>query len=95
MSATATASVPTPMARRYLGELCKHFEQRCPVELGEGAGAIRFTIGECRLLAEPERLHLALEAPDAVQLEQLQEVVARHLLRFAYRDITAVEWLAR
>ena len=94
MSAAATADVPTPMARRYLGQLCKHFEHKCPVELAEVTGAIRFTIGECKLAAEPELLHLALEAPDTVQLEQLQEVVARHLLRFAYRDVAVVEWQA-
>jgi hypothetical protein len=90
--ARSTAEIATPQAARYLTQLCKHFEHRLPVTLGDAAGHIIFTIGDCRLRAEQEMLLLSLEAPDDVQLLQLQDVVGRHLLRFAFREGMQIAW---
>jgi hypothetical protein len=37
-------------------------------------------------------LTLSLETPDATQMAQLQDVVARHLVRFAFREELQVDW---
>jgi len=37
-------------------------------------------------------LTLRVGAEDAVQLAQLEDVVARHLERFAFRAPVAIEW---
>jgi hypothetical protein len=37
---------------------------------------------------------VSLESPDDAQLVQLQDVVARHLLRFAFREPMQIEWHA-
>lgn len=90
----STAAVATPNAGRYLQQLCKHFQHKLPVTHDERSGHIAFPIGDCRLTAAGDILTLALAAPDDAQLQQLQDVVARHLLRFAFREELRVDWRA-
>jgi hypothetical protein len=80
------AEVETAHARRYLAQLCKHFGHKCPTSHDEHAGQITFEMGVCSLQAGAERLTLSLDAPDGLRLERLQDVVARHLVRFAFRE---------
>lgn len=91
---TAEARVPTHMPRRYLGQLCKHFQHKLPVTLDEWQGRIAFADGVCDLeaTAAGDILLLRLNAPDADSLARLQAVVGRHLERFAFRDELKVHW---
>jgi uncharacterized protein len=89
-----TANIPTPHAKRYLTQLCKHFQHKLPVTLDEATGQITFSIGVCRLSADEGVLTLTLQAADAAQMTQLQDVVARHLLRFAFREDLQIDWLS-
>jgi len=91
-SARAVAGVVTPNASRYLQQLCKHFAHKLPVIFDERSGQITFSIGECRLGADDGMLRLSLAAPDEVQMMQLQDIVVRHLLRFAFREELDVNW---
>jgi uncharacterized protein len=86
------AEVETPKAGRYLQQLCKHFQHKLPVTFDEHSGQITFSIGECRLNATEDVLKLRLEAQDGAQMTQLQDVVARHLLRFAFREEMQIDW---
>ena len=88
------AEVATANASRYLQQLCKHFGHKVEASFDEKAGIVRFSIGDCRMQAEGEVLRLALDAPDAEALLQLQDVVASHLVRFAFREPLTVEWQA-
>lgn len=88
----STADVPTPRASRYLQQLCKHFQHKRPATFDERAGHIVFPIGDCHLRASDDTLTLSLEAPDGPRLEQLQDVVGRHLLRFAFREEMRIDW---
>jgi uncharacterized protein len=90
--AGATARIATDHAKRYLTQLCKHFEHKLPVTHGDGAGEITFTLGVCTLRADTGVLTLSVSAPDASALPQLQDVVARHLVRFAFREEMTVDW---
>jgi uncharacterized protein len=90
--ARSTAEIVTPQASRYLSQLCKHFQHKCPVTLGDASGHIAFGMGDCRLRAEPGILTLSLQAADGAQLVQLQDVVARHLRRFAFREAMQIAW---
>ena len=78
---TASATIETADAQRYLTQLCKHFQHRLTVTHGDGTGRITFPRGTCTLEADGGslRLHVAAEAPDA--LPELEDVVARHLVR--------------
>ena len=90
---SSEARVPTAAPRRYLGQLCKHFEHKLPVALGEAQGRIEFPAGTCTLDAEAETLVLRVTASDEVALASLEDVVARHLERFAFRDKPEVRWV--
>ena len=89
---TSQAQVTTAMASRYLQQLCKHFAHKLPVTTTPAQGRIEFSLGTCTLAAAPDLLTLHAEAADAAALAQLEEVVARHLERFAFRDQPEVSW---
>jgi uncharacterized protein len=88
----AQAHIATAHASKYLQQLCKHFQHKLPATFDETSGAITFSTGETKLAADAEMLTLALEAPNPEDLEQLKDVVARHLLRFAFREALDIEW---
>lgn len=88
----ATAEIPTAHASRYLQQLCKHFAHKLPVTFDPTDGTIGFDIGACKLHATGETLSLAVESPDAAQLDRLKDVVERHLVRFAFREELAIAW---
>lgn len=94
MNAVATARVPTEKASRYLQQLCKHFAHKLPVTFDEHKGSITFQIGECALTADGEVLTITATSPGEVELEQLKDVIVRHLVRFAFREELPVEWQA-
>jgi hypothetical protein len=92
LTVQSIAEVATPDASRYLQQLCKHFRHKLPVTFDEWSGQIEFSIGQCRLDADDEVLKLSLSTPSADQMGELQEVVVRHLLRFAFRDPPKIGW---
>jgi len=80
------ASVPTTSASRYLSQLCKHWSHKFEVEFDAQSGRIALPLGVCRLTAGPESLGLVLEAEDEAGLAKMEQVVADHLNRFAFRE---------
>lgn len=89
---TAEAHVATTLPRRYMGQLCKHFEHKLPVTLTDTHGHIAFGAGTCDLEVAQDVLILRASAADATGLAQVQDVVARHLLRFAFREPPEIVW---
>ncbi|SRR5690606_23329245 len=90
--ATSRAAIPTEHASKYLQHLCKHFAHKRPVTFDEKNGHISLMTGECHLRAEGATLSIRVEAEAAEQLPQLEDVVVRHLVRFAFREDLQVEW---
>ena len=88
------ARVTTERASIYLQQLCKHFAHRLPVEFTPEQGQITFSVGTCRLAADSGVLTLRAEAEDEPRLAQLQGVIEKHLLRFAFRDPPEITWRA-
>lgn len=86
------ARVETEMAERYLGQLCKHFAHRIPATFDGPRGRIEFPLGICTLEAEANVLVMSAESANDENLAKLEDVVARHLERFAFRDKPAIEW---
>ncbi len=91
-AATSTTAIATEHASRYLQQLCKHFAHKLTVSFNEHAGEVAFAIGDCRLKADGAALRIDLAAPGAAELEQLKDVVIRHLVRFAFREELQVAW---
>ncbi len=87
----ATAQIPTAHASRYLQQLCKHWSHKFQVEFTPEHGRIEMSAAVCTLEAEPDVLTLRLEAaPD--DIERMEDVVARHLQRFAFREELQFAW---
>ncbi len=92
----ATATIQTAHARRYLGQFCKHFAHKLPVELDPAfaSGKVPFGPGLCRLYADDEALELNVQAETADDIAKLEDVVSRHLVRFAFREDLTFDWQA-
>ena len=90
----SVARVETERASIYLQQLCKHFAHKRPVEFTPEQGRIALASGTCRLEAADGVLTIRAEAEDAGQLAQLQDVIARHLERFAFRSPVTLDWRA-
>jgi len=86
------AEVAMPQPSRYLQQLCKHFAHKLPVTHDAASGRIEFPMGVCELAAEDGVLRLTCISPDAEQLARLEDVVARHLVRFAFREELVIDW---
>jgi hypothetical protein len=90
----STARVETERASIYLQQLCKHFAHKIPVEFTPEAGRITFTAGTCRLVAASDALTMTAEAADAEALATVENVIERHLVRFAFRAPPTIVWRA-
>lgn len=85
----------TERGPRYLGQLCKHFAHKVPSTFSEDRtrGRVEFSFGTCELEADDLGLALRVQADTPEALERTQQVVARHLLQFAYREGPTVAWV--
>ena len=89
-----TADVTTEQPSRLINRLCKHFRHKIEATWDEHEGRLVFSIGECRLVARDQQLTLQCQAPTPGELEELGQVVASHLVRFAGDEVTDVYWQA-
>ncbi|RJF85831.1 DUF2218 domain-containing protein [Sphingomonas cavernae] len=90
----STARVPTTNGSRYLQQLCKHWAHKMPVEFTPEVGTVNFPTGAvATMTAEPEHLRVEVSVPADGDLGRMQQVVADHLDRFAFREAPlAFDW---
>lgn len=88
----SVAEITTERASIYLQQLCKHFAHKLAVEFTPEQGTIPFSMGTCRLQAAGDKLTLKAEAENVELLTQVEGVVERHLIRFAFRDPPVIVW---
>lgn len=96
MTLSATASVPTASASKYLQQLCKHWQHNLAVEFTADHGTVTFPKdargaewpGDALVTfdAGDQALTVRIDASVAAQLDGLKGAVARHLDRFAFRE---------
>lgn len=88
------ARIRTPKARNYVVQLCKHFGHKIPAAFADNKGRIKFDSGVCELNADDEStLVIAVSASDEGTLAALEDVVDRHLKRFAFGEELNVAWV--
>lgn len=87
-----TTQVETAQARQYLYKLCKHFARKITVEFDDEQGVAHFPFGACHLRADHTHLSLLLDAPDAAQLQRLQQVLEQHLQLMRRAPDPALSW---
>lgn len=82
---------PTDRAGRYGKQLASHMGRRHGSTWSEAEerGSIDLGDGDAVLTARPDGLEIVLTGPD---LDQLEDVVGRHLIRFGERDELTIEW---
>ncbi|WP_308406076.1 DUF2218 domain-containing protein [Streptomyces naphthomycinicus] len=91
----ATARVATDRPARYIRQLVSHMGHKASTALTpDGRGTITVAAGSCTLTPAPDRLELTATAADAASLTLVQDVITRHLVRFATREELTVEWSA-
>lgn len=95
MTKTAMATAPTESASRYLQQLCKHWSHKGEVTFTPQDGSIAFEGGNTLTLsATPDTLSMTVTVPDDADIARFQDVVDRHLLRFAFREELKITWNA-
>ena len=92
---TSEAHVVASDPARYLRMLCKHWRHSHPVTYDETHGRIELSSGLCELdaVSVPGKLKIDLTAVDEEALARLEDVVARHLERFALKETLEFNWM--
>lgn len=89
----SSADIPTPLANRYMTQLCKHWGHKFEVETSPGQGVIHLPLGDCAMTAGADALHVTLTPASAeTDLARFETVVADHLQRFSFRDPLDIRW---
>ncbi|MEZ5742829.1 MAG: DUF2218 domain-containing protein [Sphingomonadaceae bacterium] len=86
MTSTSRAVVPTRNASRYLQQLCKHWSHKFDVTFDPSQGRIALPSGIATMVAGNEALTVSLSLKPGGDMGRLQQVVANHLDRFAFRE---------
>lgn len=89
----SAARITTGNGSRYLQQLCKHFAHKLPTTFDPATGRIDFPLGPVRLAADAIGLDLSLGTATADGRATLEDVVSRHLVRFAFRETLEVAWV--
>ncbi|WP_019173161.1 DUF2218 domain-containing protein [Pseudaminobacter salicylatoxidans] len=88
--ARSKAVVETKNASRYLQQLCKHWSHKFTVDFTPTGGRIEFGDGRVvELQANEASLSVEVDSPD---LQRLEQVVADHIVRFAFREELTFVW---
>ena len=90
---SSQARVSTPAGSRYLQQLCKHWAHKFPVSHDTKQGRIEFSAGSCELAADDTALTMTVSAGEAASLPVLEDVIERHLKRFAFREALEISWM--
>ncbi|WP_248963558.1 DUF2218 domain-containing protein [Sphaerisporangium perillae] len=92
---SSTAHVATARPARYVKQLVSHMGHKATTEIsGDGRGVITLSRGRCVLAPSGGGLEMIATAGDTEALAGVQDVVTRHLLRFATQEDLKVEWTA-
>ncbi|PZM09793.1 DUF2218 domain-containing protein [Rhizobium tubonense] len=85
--------VKTDHASRYMQQLCKHWSHKFAVEFDDKTGKVPFSPdSNVEFKADETTLQMTLYVADAANRERMQNVVAEHLKRFAFREELDVVW---
>lgn len=87
------ARLVTDKGARYMTQLAKHWGHKFDVELAQTSARFPLPLGPCRMSADAEGLDIVVEANDPEALAKLEQVVADHILRFAFREnLESLAW---
>lgn len=76
----------------YIRKLCRHFVHKVPVSYTETAGKAEFPFGICVMGADDESLTFTINANSSEELDRAEDVLVRHLEKFAYKENLDINW---
>lgn len=79
---------------RQLLRLCKHMGHKIPITHDEEKAELTFEFGVCQMLAEGNTLTMYCQTGSQEELEQMQDIMARHLEQIAWQDEPKITWQA-
>lgn len=86
--------VRTEHASLYLQQLCKHWSHKFSVDFDPHKGRVPFSdTAEVTFAADDAGLTMTLSVADPSQQQRMQDVVADHLKRFAFREELDIVWI--
>ncbi|MBU6267026.1 MAG: DUF2218 domain-containing protein [Sphingomonadales bacterium] len=80
------AVAPTAHASRYLQQLCKHWSHKFEVSFDPEQGRVALPSGVVELAAAADSLTVTCTVERQEQQARIQDVVADHVNRFAFRE---------
>ena len=89
---SSRVEVTTQHASRYLQHLSKHWAHKFETEFTPLSSKIALPLGDARLNANETSLIIEVTAHKSEDLTVLQDVVQRHIERFAFKETLAFEW---
>ena len=81
-----TGVFETSQGAKYLHQLCKHFAHEIQTACTETEGSLRFDMGTAFLSANATALTVRFELENDDAFSAAQQVIDRHLKRFAFRE---------
>jgi hypothetical protein len=89
---SSRAVVSTEKSERYAKQLASHLGHKIQVDELPNGHRLTIATGSAELLPGLDSLVLTASAPDEETLTIVQDVVARHLIRFGQKDELVVNW---
>jgi hypothetical protein len=81
-------------ARTYMIQMCKHFAHKVEATFDDRHGRIALGQRVCELeVSAPDALRICLTAGDEAGLHAIEDVVDRHLRRFAFEEELTIQWV--
>jgi hypothetical protein len=88
----SVARVSTSTPERFAKQLTDHLGHRVPVTHGPDGIALTFGSGTALISSEEATLVMLAESATEAGLAEVQDVLARHLIRFGQRQALSVQW---
>jgi len=89
---TASTTIETAFARKYLQQLCKHFAHKVAVEYSPDEGRVLFPPGRCLMNADDTTLSFHCRSDDERGIPVMQSILDKHLVKFAWREELDYQW---
>ncbi len=81
-------------ARTYMIQMCKHFGHKVEATFDDVHGRIALGEHVCDLeVSAPDVLRISLTANSETGLHAIEDVVDRHLRRFAFKEELTIQWV--
>lgn len=88
----SVATLVTSNGARFLRRMCSHFQHKTPVISDETSGQFRLSIGEVRMQLCDEGLQILVIANQPDKLEEMEDIMVRHLEEAAVRETLEFNW---